>query len=157
MIVEILKRLDFFSELSPNELSKLSSIADEVAFKAGEKIVEEGKYCASLFIVKEGCVRVKKGEALDVLLGEGNPVGELSFIDKELPSATVIAEQNSTLIRIPSEAFEYLIKEDKGIASALYKSFALTLCRKLRDTNDWLLTRQWLSEIEKEVRGRIHL
>lgn len=99
----------------------------------------------------------KADSELSIILGEGNPIGELSFIDKQLPSATAVAGEDSTLIRIPAGAFDELVESDVKIASKVYKSFALNLCRKLRDTNEWLSTKEWLSDIEKEISGRFHL
>ncbi len=156
-LTEILKGLDLFSMLSPDELNRIHAFAEEVDFRKGELIIKEGIPSDSLFVIKKGSVRVTKNDQLIVILGEGNPVGELSFIDKGLPSATVIAEEDSTLIKIPSDAFEELMISNKEMASKVYKSIAINLSQKLRDTNEWLFTKDWLTQIEKELSSRLHL
>ncbi|MBI4822751.1 MAG: cyclic nucleotide-binding domain-containing protein [Nitrospirae bacterium] len=155
--IEILKNLDLFSLLDEEELGKINSISEEVDYRKGETIVKEGIHSESLFIIKNGCVRVTKDSRLIVILGEGSLIGELSFIDKGLPSATVTAEQDSRLIRIPLSIFDNLLSENKGMEGKLYKSFALTLCQKLRDTNEWLSTEKWLAEVEKQALSRFHI
>lgn len=154
--IDILRGLEIFGMLTDDEIEKISSIANEVSYKRGAVIIKENTLIDSLFIIKKGCVRVTKDGQLIVILGEGNTVGELSFIDKGMTSATVTAEEDSLIIEIPSSAVEGLMAVDKEIAVKLYKSFALSLCQKLRDTNEWLFTKDWLKEIEKEV-SRKHL
>jgi CRP-like cAMP-binding protein len=148
---EILKKIQLFGTLGEEELLKLSGISEEVLLKKGAVIIEEGKPLYSLYIVEKGCIRVKTAAGIEILLGEGSPIGELSFIDKGLPSASAQADEETIVIRINSEAFEELLEKDSVFAYKLYRSIAENLCQKLRDTNEWLTTRQWLSEIEKEA------
>lgn len=149
---EILKKLEFFGTLGEDALGKLSGIAEEAFFKKGDVLISEGKPAGSLFIIKSGCVKIsKQAGGLDVVLGEGNAVGELSFVDKEPPSATATAMEDTSALRIPSGAFDSLMNEDREFAFGVYKAMAESLCRKLRDTNEWLATKMWLSEIEKEA------
>lgn len=155
--VGILEKLDLFSTLSMDELKKIHSLAEEVTYAHGETIVKEDAPSDSLFIIKKGCVKITKENQLVVILGEGSAIGEISFIDKGLPSATATVEEDCTLIKIPSSAFDDLMAIDKEIAFKVYRSIALTLCQKLRDTNEWLATKDWLAGIEKEVRSRLHL
>ncbi len=154
MAIEILKGFDLFSMLDEHELEKIYQISEEVIFKQGELIVKENVPVDSLFIIKDGCVRITKEGRLIVILGKGSPIGELSFIDKGLPSATAAAEENTTLIKMPSEDFDELMGRDKEMANKVYRAVALALCQKLRDTNEWLFTRDWLADIEKEANSR---
>ena len=118
--------------------------------------MEEAGVCDSLYLVKSGSVKVSKRGSVIAILGEGSTLGELSFIDKGLPSATVTANEDCTLVKISAEAFQELIRADCEIAHEVYKSFSVTLCQKLRDTNEWLQTKEWLAEIGKEVSTHPH-
>ena len=153
-VIKILKSFDLFSALHRDELKKIADISEEVSFGRGEVIVKENMPAGSLFILKDGCVKITKDGKLIVMLGKGNPIGELSFIDNGLPSATATAEEDSVLIKIPSRAFYKMMKQDKDIAGKVYRSIALSLCQKLRDTNEWLFTKEWLADIEKEAVSR---
>ncbi|MBI4691609.1 MAG: cyclic nucleotide-binding domain-containing protein [Nitrospirae bacterium] len=107
-------------------------------------MIKENIPSDSFFLIKSGCAKVTKENRLIGILGAGSPIGELSFIDKGLPSATATAEEDSILIKIPSEAFDNLMNRDKDIAYKVYRSIASALCQKLRDTNEWLFTMDWL-------------
>ncbi len=149
---ETLRKLEIFSSLGNEEIVRLGTIAEEVHTKAGDVIIEEGRHSDSLYIIKSGCVMVKSSGGVNVILGEGAPLGELSFIDMGLPSATATAQEDSVLVRIPKKSFEGLLTSDSAFAYKIFRAIAVSLCRKLRDTNEWLQTKQWLSEIEKEAR-----
>jgi CRP-like cAMP-binding protein len=146
------KSLYLFNTLSEQELSKVSSIAEEVTFRAGEHIVEEGKSADFLYIVDSGTVNVKKGKVLDLKLGKGALIGELSFIDNGSPSADVVAAEDVTLIRIPFNAFDRLIREDKGIAYNIHTAFLREICGKLRDTNELFLNKDLPSSLREKSR-----
>ncbi|MDP2167324.1 MAG: cyclic nucleotide-binding domain-containing protein [Thermodesulfovibrionales bacterium] len=151
--IEILRALDLFGALNDGELRKIHFLAREVTYKKGEVIIRENVPCDSLFIIKKGCVKITQGGKLLVVIGEGNPIGELSFIDKGLPSASGEADEDSIIIKIPSAAFDDLINRDGEIAAKVFRSMAVNLCQKLRDTNEWLATRIWLADIEKEAQA----
>src|SRR3972149_7702082 len=143
--IEILRGLELFASLSDRELGKLHVISKEVTAKKGEMVIKEKVPSDSLFVIKKGCVNITQAGKLLVVLGEGQPIGELSFIDKGLPSASGETAEETELIKIPSDAFDALITRDHEIAAKVFRSMALNLCRKLRDTNDWLATRIWLA------------
>ncbi len=134
----LLKKISFFKDLEPAELLKINMISHRAAFKAGEEIVREGTPCDAFYIVKKGSVKVLKGRKHIITIGEREPVGELSFIDKGMRSATVVALEDAVLIKLPSDAFDKVLFKNKGIASKIYKAIAILLCRRLREANEAL-------------------
>lgn len=149
---ESLKELDFFSSLNDEELHKLTPIAEEISLCEGDKIITENERCLSLFFIKRGSVSVHKANGLSMVLGVNSTIGELSFIDKGTASAGATAAEDCVLIRMPEEAFEKLVQSDAAFGSKVFRSIAMSLCQKLRDTNEWLSTKDWLADIEKEAR-----
>lgn len=137
--IRLLKSLDLFKGLATLDIVRINKIVSKVSFKKGQEIVKEGTACDSIYFVKEGSVSVmKKGKRI-AAIGAGHPVGEVSFIDKGARSATVVADAESTLLKVPVSALERLMKEDKDMGYRVYKSLAVTLAGRLRDTNDSLL------------------
>ena len=153
--IDVLREFELFSALSDMELRKIHFVTKEITAKKGDVIITENVPSDSLFIIKRGCVRITHEGKLLVLIGEGNPIGELSFIDKGLPSATGTADEETGLLKIPSAAFDDLMSRNPELASKVFRSMALNLCQKLRDTNEWLATRIWLSDIEKEAQEHL--
>ena len=77
----------------------------------------------------------KKVAGKDVKIGQinaGEVVGEMSFLDKEVRSATVIAMGECEVIVIASEKFEKLFES----LPVWYKALVKTLLDRLRKAND---------------------
>lgn len=136
--IVILKRLGFFSGLNTLELSKINSIARRATFEAGEVIVQEGTQGDSMYLLKNGSATVIRAEKIIARLAEGDPIGEIAFIDKGPRSATVKADEDVILIKIPADEFNELLEKNKEIAINVYKAITETLCQRLRASNGCL-------------------
>jgi len=91
---------------------------------------------------KKGEVRVfkKEGGAKEEIarLGRGELFGEMSLIEDQLTSASVVAETDVDLVVIRRKDFEDLLQKNKDIAFKVYKAFCHTLSDRLRKTSDEL-------------------
>jgi CRP-like cAMP-binding protein len=135
----LLKKVNFFKDLTTWEIMQINKISESKLFKAGEKIVEEGTVCDAFHIIKNGSTKIEKEGREIAILGKEEPIGEISFIDKGLRSATVTALQDTVVITLPSNAFEDLMTTEKEIANKVYKAIATTLCQRLRQANEVLI------------------
>src|SRR5262245_41470256 len=76
---------------SPRHLNQLASSADEVAYRAGEAIVQQGLLGETLFVILEGESKVvRDGKDVAHLL-PGDFFGEVSLVDGGPRIASVIA------------------------------------------------------------------
>ncbi len=137
--IGLLKSFKFFRGLTTLELAEINKLTERVVFRKGETVIREGEPCESMFIVKEGSVRVEKAGRLLTTLESGSPIGEIAFVDKMPRSATVTADADSALIRLPVDALERLLERNPQLGSKVYKAVAVTLCERLRDATDTLL------------------
>jgi CRP-like cAMP-binding protein len=137
--IAILKKLVFFRNLNTLELAKINTIAHRASFAGGEVIVEEGTKGGSMYLIKQGSVTVSKAGNVLAKLGEGDPIGEIAFIDKGIRSATVTANESTILIEIPGDAFDKLLESNRDIAYKVFKSVTAVLCQRIRDANEGLL------------------
>jgi len=73
-LVDFLRQVTLFEELSPAELVRLSQSAHERTYRDGESIYEQGTPGAALFLVRRGVVEILRrkhsGEEVSVLLLE---------------------------------------------------------------------------------------
>ena len=105
--------------------------------KKGEVLMKEGDPSTSLYWLQKGqmsVVRQGEEEGQEILLGfvyQGEVVGEMSFLDSSVRSATVRAESDCDLIEIPSENFEKIFNSQPKWMQILIK----TLVERLRRTN----------------------
>jgi CRP-like cAMP-binding protein len=135
----VLKKINFFKDLSSWELMQVNKLIELQLFKAGEHIVKEGTKCDAFYIIKTGTVKVEKEGREIATLGSEEPIGEVSFIDSGVRSATITALQDTVVIKLPSDKFKELLSHSKEIANKVYKTIAETLCQRLRETNEILI------------------
>ena len=88
-VVQFLKNVKLFSEMSPESLAKLGTCLKITEFAPSEVIVREGAPGVSMYIIKSGLVEVRKKDpatGIDFMvaqLGEGAAVGEMSLLRLE--------------------------------------------------------------------------
>jgi CRP-like cAMP-binding protein len=155
-VEDLLRKMEFCRDLSNEELRMIQSTAEEVSLAVGEYLIKENKPCDFIYIIVDGSVDVTKSGAHIVALEKGDAIGELSFLDKRLPSASVRAREDTTLVMIPHRELENLMKKNNEFACKVYKAFAIMLSGKIRATNDWLASREWIGEFGKEVTRHPH-
>jgi CRP-like cAMP-binding protein len=77
--------------------------------RRGDVIIHEGNQVDGLYVVLSGEVAVSKGGQCLASLREGELFGEMSLLQKTPATATVTAARNTSLLRLPREAFDTLI------------------------------------------------
>jgi len=68
------------------------------------------------------------------LLGPGEIIGDMSFLEKRPASASVFAVENSLLMVLSQEKIEGKLNDDPGFAVRFYKSLAILNSKRLRIT-----------------------
>ncbi len=95
-----------FTYLSPKETKALLSRATLIECEPGEFIVYEGASASALFVIVEGEAKVLKREYTQrhhekmielARLGLGSIIGEMSFLDGDVASASVMADRPTKL------------------------------------------------------------
>lgn len=110
-------------------MSRPSGEIPSRTFKAGEVIFKEGDDAKSeAFLVHEGKVEVRKNlggeEKLLNVVGKGQLLGELALFMNTPRSATAIAAEPVTLLLIPANRLEALVRTNPALAMAIIKDLA---------------------------------
>jgi signal transduction histidine kinase len=116
--------LSFMDRLTERDRHALASRASQVRFAAGSSIFCEGDVGDALYIVLNGQVAVIKeaGHGPDMLLayqGPGEVLGEMSLVGHQPRSASVVAVEDTDLLRIDEDDFPALLEEHPGINWAI--------------------------------------
>jgi len=127
-----LKNSPLFGRVPARDLEAVAVVADEVFAGPGETIVREGDVGDSMFLIKRGTVRVTKkiNAGKTATLAEMKPgdcFGEMSAIDEEVRSASVIAQTEVALLRISKDALLDVILEAPHLGVELLKIFVSRL------------------------------
>ena len=127
----------FFGGLSDASLDLLISMLVERRFEAGATVVAEGEPGRSLYIVHSGELVVSKlgesGRVIDInRLGPGDFFGEMTLIEVQNRSATLIAECSIALYELTARNLYTYYKTDIYAYAMVMQNINRELCRRLR-------------------------
>ena len=124
--LELIRRVSLFSTLSPEQAEGLAGAVSKKSFKRGEVLVEQGRKCNALYIILVGRTRVlmtdnNGREVILATLSSGDYVGEMSLIDNEPHSATVVADQEVDVLVLGRDSFLRCLNENMEMAHAVMR------------------------------------
>lgn len=126
---KVLARVDLFKELPPRVLEDLVQRGARLTTRPGHHVVDQGSVDAGLQVVLEGSAEVSVNGVPRGSLGPGDYFGEISLIDGQPRSATVITgSEGMTTFALSALAFAPVIAENPDVARALLRA----LCGRIR-------------------------
>ncbi|HEY6540348.1 MAG TPA: cyclic nucleotide-binding and patatin-like phospholipase domain-containing protein, partial [Ktedonobacteraceae bacterium] len=136
---KLIEASPLFRNLQPRESADVIAHLQAVSFARGTRILERGNWHGQLYIVAAGLVSVllqeEQHELAVAQLGPGECFGEMSLITGEPPSATVRAEQDTSLLALPQADFLALV----GTCPTLLRNINAILAQRLSRTNRQIL------------------
>jgi CRP-like cAMP-binding protein len=117
-----------FKDLPEADRQRLSEALPVEAYEAGEILVSEGEAGESIYVLRRGKVRVyvKARDGRSVLLrtlGPGDFFGEIAVLTRKKRTATVVAAEPCTLLRIDRPALEEMMAAHPEVQAALLAAF----------------------------------
>ena len=134
LLVETLRRVPLFADLSELELLLVADRATIRHYDSGEIIFSEGQACSELFIVKEGRVKILKSAAngrqqLLSIERAGNTLSELSIFDGSPYSATAEAATATSVLCVQADRFRKICRQSPEVALKVIKVLGFRLRR----------------------------
>jgi CRP-like cAMP-binding protein len=116
-----LKKLKIFKEALPASLERLSKDMVEKTYASGDIVLKEGEASGALYLILSGSVAVQKkveGDQSKVVarLEAEEFFGEMSFLENQPHSATIVAQEETTIFLLPRTALNELIQKDATVA-----------------------------------------
>ncbi|MGJ4951092.1 Crp/Fnr family transcriptional regulator [Bradyrhizobium sp. HKCCYLS20291] len=127
----------FFGGLSDASLDRLVSMLAERRFEAGATIVAEGEPGRSMFVVHSGTLEVSERLATGSVihmssLDPGDFFGEMTLLEMQNRSATVVAETPTVLYELTARELYAFYKGDIQAYVIVMQNINRELCRRLR-------------------------
>lgn len=97
---EAARGLEFFTEFTDDEVREVLDAASWEHFPAGSRIISEGSLEQSLYVLISGEVTIDVGKRVVGTLGRGDCIGELSYLSNSKRSASIIAVDDVTALKI---------------------------------------------------------
>ncbi len=127
----------FFGGLADASLDRLVSMLVERRFDVGATVVSEGEPGRSMYIVHAGELAVSKlGSSGNVIpmarLGPGDFFGEMTLIEMQNRSVTVVSERPTVLYELTARNLYAYYKADIHAYVLVLLNINRELCRRLR-------------------------
>lgn len=121
--VPVLRPVEIFRGLPKATLFEVAREVSEVSYPPGTTLVRQGDPGDALCIIAEGTVEVLRDDRVVAQLTAGDYFGEISLIDGEPRSATVVALDQVVLLELSSANFESLLALPR-VAGVVMKNLA---------------------------------
>ena len=127
----------FFGGLSDASCDLLVSMLVERCFGVGDTVVAEGEPGRSMFVVHSGELVVSKlagsGRVIRMAsLGPGDFFGEMTLIEMQNRSATIVAQSQTLLYELTARQLYAYYKADIHAYVMVMQNINRELCRRLR-------------------------
>jgi CRP-like cAMP-binding protein len=140
-MIEHLKKVHLFENLSLNELEKIERIARTETHARDAVLFSEGDPGSQCYVIIKGEVRISKfipniGEEALAVLKAGDYFGEMALIDNFPRSAHAIANTDIEVLAIDKTDLDKILIMDRELGYKLLWAFTRTLSKRLRETNE---------------------
>lgn len=131
------KVLVILGELSDRDIDWMIANGKRTQIKTGTTLITEGKPLEALYIVLDGTLSVFSSSTGDRPIGtiiSGEVLGEMSFVDGRLPSASVIAQEECLILSISRRLLTEKLEQDVLFSLRFYRAITKFLSSRLRGT-----------------------
>jgi CRP/FNR family transcriptional regulator, cyclic AMP receptor protein len=134
----ILRRAPLFGGIPDDAVHTLVDLAEVRALAPGEVVVREGDLARDIFLVLDGHLAVEKSGARLHTMGRGDCAGEMSLIDIQPRSATIIAVEPTRIVVLGYERLMGLCQTNLETYTLVMLNAAREVSRRLRQTSEAL-------------------
>jgi CRP-like cAMP-binding protein len=148
--VERLKNISLFQQVAEDDtvITDIARLFKTVSYPKGHNVIrEKEKQGVSLYIIKSGTVEIIKKTALGdqyvvaTLSAEMNIFfGEIALLDPDERSATVRCKTNCSFYVLDRDQFIRYGNENPKIGLVITRELSRILCRRLRKSNNDIVT-----------------
>jgi malate dehydrogenase (oxaloacetate-decarboxylating)(NADP+) len=135
----LLRHCEALRDLSAGERRSILALGHEVAFRAGERIIEEGSPGTCFFVVVEGAVEVLKRGRRIAELPAGSILGEMALFNQDLRTSEARSREGSTLLSIPTAEFVQLVLQQDPAAVKFMVTLGRLMVQRLQARDAELL------------------
>ena len=123
-----LEAVDLLAGLTPEQLSRIATIAREVVYAPGKVIFEPKKPSDSLFVVLDGAVELTRDAEVMHVAGQNDVLGAWALFDQDPMPVAAKTVEDTRLLRISRDDFYDLLSDNVEITAAIFS----TLVKRFR-------------------------
>ncbi len=131
--VQSLRQVPMFRDVDPARLKLLAFTSERVQFATGQRFFAQGDAADAAYVILEGQAEVRLntpgGEIKIADLGRNALVGEMGILSDAPRSATIVAGEPTTALRIDKRVFLELLMQFPQMSIAVMRELASRLER----------------------------
>ncbi|MCG8435809.1 MAG: cyclic nucleotide-binding domain-containing protein [Gammaproteobacteria bacterium] len=150
------KVLFILGMLEDQDIDWFTQVGSPHRMQGGDVLIRQGEYVEFLYFVLSGRLSVDVapnavGDGIRVaVLGPGDIVGEMSYLDSRPPDATVSAIEESKLLAIPRNTLTLKLDQDVGFAARFFRALGGLTAHRIRVLNNQLASKHGAGDEEDE-------
>lgn len=131
-LTDLLGFVGLFDGLTARQLGKLAARLIPHELKADEVLFRQGDPAHAIYIIQNGFVDIRVNRQTVGILGQGQSIGEMAWLDGGARSATVRSLTDTRIPFIPFHTMTSVIKKNSGIGYIIMRNLASDLSFRLR-------------------------
>lgn len=135
----VLRRVKILACLDDDQLTSFARFMELEQIKQWSVVVKQGDHGDMMYLILEGelrvCMQAGGRESILATLGPGDFFGDISLFDQGPRSADVVANVDSTVLKLSASGFERLARESPELATPFLLSTIRTLVARIRADN----------------------
>jgi CRP-like cAMP-binding protein len=139
--VQSLRQVPMFRDIDPSRLKLLAFTSERIHFGNGQRFFSQGDAADAAYVILEGCAEVlldsPSGPVKVAELGRNALVGEMGILSDSPRSATLVATEPTSALRIDKRVFLELLNQFPQMSIAVMRELA----SRLERTNAQILAR----------------
>ena len=134
-----LRRIKILAKLNDAQLAHLSDFLEYQPVLQHAQVVKQGEPGDAMYLIMSGELRARTmvggRETILMTLGTGEFFGEMSLFDQGPRSADVVANVDSSVLRLTAASFERLTREMPSLSTPFLQATSRTLSARIRAAN----------------------
>jgi hypothetical protein len=134
-----LRRIKILANMTDEQLERFAQFVEVEKVPQWSVIVKQGDPGDAMYFILDGELRVRMDvmgkETILATLTAGDFFGDVSLFDHGPRSADVVANSDSTVVRVSAAGFDALAKEAPEIATPFLRAVGRTLSARIRTDN----------------------
>jgi hypothetical protein len=131
-----LRRIKVLAEMDERLLASFAQYLEVIKFRQFAEVVRRGDPSDAMYMILEGELRARvlidgKESTLSTLT-VGESFGELALLDSGPRSADVLANMDSTCLRLSTDSLELICREAPALATPFLKALSRSVCTRMR-------------------------
>ena len=115
-----LEGVELLKNLTPDQLSRIATIAKEEQYPPGKLILDPNKSLDALYVVLDGAVELSQKNGAATMARQNDVLGAWALFDPEPLPVTAKTAEDTRLLRIGRDDFYDLLSDNMEITASIF-------------------------------------